>query len=185
VFLGPGHPSDSFLIKPSLLGTGSLDLIAFFSVFTMLFYICFCCKNRTVFYSKNPNCWNRQVLLIKRKHLEKHQARVSSNATSRDSESICYQLKVVYWAAWNELLDAIHVLPVWLLLTVFHVRLSNSLIDLRVGVTVVLCLVQLPLKSVANLLNWLQKFGQCLCTPQNSYPSQRHPAAGFSNSYLC
>lgn len=34
MLLGSGHPPDSFSIKPSLLGTGSLGLIVFFPTFT-------------------------------------------------------------------------------------------------------------------------------------------------------
>lgn len=62
---------------------------------TVLLYSCFYCENRVGSYMKTPSCQNRQVLLIKTKHLEKHQARVPENANSRDSKSICYQLRFV------------------------------------------------------------------------------------------
>lgn len=115
MLLGSGHCADTLLTEP-LPCTRFLDLNSFSPAFTWHVnsspYYC-----RFVFAVKTEfqNLWKRRALLIKSKHLEKWQAGVCCNGTSRGSGNICSQLRAVCWAAWDELLDVAHTGSVWLL----------------------------------------------------------------------
>lgn len=171
MFLGSEHCLDSLSIKPSLLCTRSLDVIALFSAFTWD-VSCSPCYRTFVFtvrteWVPTPKSlvagtgryyWLRQTILksIRLEYLkippqEAHSAPVNS------------------WGLFTELRGmSCWMWYLWALATpsrIFHVTFSNSLIAPQVGVTLVLWLylAQLPRKSVANLLNWLEKLGQHGC----------------------
>lgn len=111
MFLGSEHCPDSLSIKPALLRAGSFAVIAFFSAFTgdvssspRYCTFVFTVKTEWVPSPKSLTVgtdryyWSRQTIL---KSIRLEYLKMPPQET--------HQLRVVYWATWNELLDVVLV----------------------------------------------------------------------------